>query len=83
MNSKLLRHLGSPEERQKFSERLKHNSDMLEVFVSLIQEEREKSYKRQHDNTWYENSGNWPYMQADAIGEQRAFDTVIGLLTVS
>lgn len=78
MNNKLLRHLKTKEERDQFRQRLLHNSDLLEVFVNLLLEDRERSYKRQHSITEYDQS--WPYKQADCIGEQRALDTIIALL---
>lgn len=83
MNVKLTKHLSTKEDKQRFTERLLHNQDLLDIFKNILLDELNQSYQRQSELESYQYGGAWPYFQADCAGEQRTLRRIIDILTVA
>ena len=69
----------SPEEEKEFAIKLREASDVFERLSSILDQRVKSLVSKQISSNTYD-SPSWAYIQADAIGYQRAIQEVLELI---
>jgi len=77
--TKWVKHLKTDDERKEFLAKLVASKDVLERLQKLLEEDLKSSSTQSLSKEKYE-CPNWPYLQADKVGEERALRKVIKII---
>lgn len=69
----------SPEKKEEVKREFLASALVRERLISILEDKIETTRKGSISKDAY-NSANWAYLQADAVGMERAFEEVISLL---
>lgn len=81
MKKRWTKHLPSSEDQKKFVAYVKNNKELLDHIILMLREDLDAATRKQRSRDAYDKA-EWPYFQASMLGEQRALDAVIDLLTM-
>lgn len=73
------KHCKTPKEKQEMKSNLAAAKVAFDVLVKLLEQDVSSAKKESKAKENYDKAA-WPYLQADLIGTQRAYEKVIDLL---
>ena len=82
MSSRWIKHCRTDEERKEVIACLASAKPAFDLLYSLVEQEKASNYKIAKNKEAYEKA-SWPFMQADANGEERAYNSILKLLTIT
>jgi hypothetical protein len=82
LSSRWMKYARKPEEKKEVQAKLLAAKPALDLLRRIVEEEMISKGKAIKSKENYELAG-WPFLQADAIGEERAYLSVLKLLTIT
>lgn len=78
--TKWIKHLKGDDRQKEFLNRLMASKDVLNRLQTIIEEEIKSSSVNAKKKNSYSNP-NWAYLQADNVGETRAYNQILKIIS--